>query len=67
MSQHDDLDPAGAHRVIRGVTIALVVGALILVIPAVLTTLGGPIATTLCTLVGAAALWVVTRLLRQPH
>ena len=54
MTERDDLDPAGARRLNRGVILTLVVGAFILLIPAVL-----------CTLASLAALWVVARSLRH--
>jgi hypothetical protein len=67
MTDPADRDPAGARRLNRGVTLTLVIGALALVMPAVLASMGGAIASTLCALAGAVALWVVTRSLRHPR
>jgi VIT1/CCC1 family predicted Fe2+/Mn2+ transporter len=67
MTERDDLDPAGARRLNRGVILTLVFSAFILVIPAVLASMGGMIATALCTLASMVVLWVVARSLRHPR
>ena len=63
----EDLDPAGARRLNRGIIVGLGAGALFFVVPVVLAALSGPIATALCALAGAAAVWFVARSLHHPR